>query len=332
MVISTCGFGNTGASAVLDFLKEYDTISVQGSLEFQLIHMPDGLLDLKHQLVWNGDRVSSNVAIQRFINLDKSMLAYRLHSMGCDFKKLSEEFISELKPIIWKGCSNYDTYDISNVNHTGFTGMTQRIKNGLLRRISPNVQSGFEKRFFLMVDEATYDRIAGNFIKKIFSAIKVNLENDIVMDMLFSAVTPNAGMEFFDIAKAIVVYRDPVDLYLRASMHRNTNGFLPCNDVKLFTRYYKTLMDRTVIGENVLCVQYESLIYDYYNTTKNIMDFLELKTRPQKEFYYFNPDISVKYTRADLTYPGYDDEIRYIKRHLSSYLFDFPDKYIPVRS
>ena len=236
MIISTCGFGNTGASAVLDFLRGYSTLSIQDKIEFQLVHMPDGLVDLKNILVYSGDRVGSNAAIQRFYNLSKSMLAFRLGSAGCDFQKYTSDFISDLNPVFWNGYSNYDPYDISAINHSGLTGKIQRLSRGLLRKINPNFHNKFKNRYFLMTDEKSFDEAAKIYINKIFTSLNVNQDEDVVMDMLFSGVTPNAGMEFFEDPKAIVVYRDPVDLFIRANTHQGTNGFFPCSDVRQFVR------------------------------------------------------------------------------------------------
>ena len=77
-------------------------------------------------------------------------------------------------------------------------------------------------------------------------------------------------------------------------------------------------------------VRYEDLIYDYYPTTRRIMEYIGKTDRPEDEFKFFHPDLSVKYTRADLTYPGHEGEIKYIKEQLPEYLYQFPMKYTPV--
>lgn len=324
MIISTSGFGNTGASAVLDFLRGYRDIQILDGIEFQLIHMPDGLLDLKHSLVYSKDRLRSNAAIKRFLSLNNSVVAKRLISKGCDYSALAEEYIHSLTPISWQGSSVYDPTDtIKHKNNLFKRGLFY-----LARKFNPNIHPKFEKRYFLMMDEENFDIKTKEFVKKILNSLNVDVNKDIVLDMLVSAVDPCAGLEFLDETKIIVVYRDPVDLFIRATTHQATNGFFPCVDVEQFICYYKTLMEKTIIGDKVLCVQYEDLIYRYYPTTERIIEFLGYKNRPDDEFKFFNPDISVKYTN---TRPTYNDNkvIETIDKSLSKYVYNFTD-YIPV--
>ena len=324
MIISTSGFGNTGASAVLDFLRGYPDIQVLDGIEFQLLHMPDGLLDLKQSLVYSKDRLSSNAAIKRFLRLNKSVVAKRLISKGCDYPALAEEYIQSLAPISWQGNSVYDPDDI--VKHK--MNVLKRGVFHLARKVNPNFHPKFEERYFIMMDEEDFNIRTKEFVRKILDSLKVDKNKDTVLDMLVSAVDPCAGLEFLDETKIIVVYRDPVDLFIRATTHQATNGFFPCTNVDQFITYYRSLMENTVIGENVLCIQYEDLIYQYYPTTERIMNFLGYTCRPDNEFKYFNPDISVKYTN---TRPTHNDNvaIETIDKYLREYIYSFVD-YIPV--
>ena len=58
MIVSTCGYGSTGASAVLDYLRGYDNVNLLDSLEFQLVHEADGVSDLKYHLTQSRERIS----------------------------------------------------------------------------------------------------------------------------------------------------------------------------------------------------------------------------------------------------------------------------------
>ena len=70
MIISTCGFGETGSSAVTDYLKECEGVQVSDNFEFTLSSTPDGLEDLAYFLMEKRGRQGISIcAIQRFEKL-----------------------------------------------------------------------------------------------------------------------------------------------------------------------------------------------------------------------------------------------------------------------
>lgn len=329
MIISTCGFGNTGASAVLDFLRGYRDVQLVDDFEYQLIHEPDGINDLKYHLTQNKERISSNASIKRFMRLNNHSVARRLRKRGINVESINQRYLSQIITVSWKGCSNFDPDDVSNICHTPFRLKIQRGLHYILRHINSAWHyPAFQTRYFSMMSEDKFDEITKEYLKDLFLAMGYDINKMIITDMLFSATNPGLGMEFFDGAKAIIVYRDPIDLFVRATTHKATNAYFPCCDVKQFVSYYSTLMANTTINDNVLCVQYEDLIYKYYPTTQRIMDFLGYKNRPQDEFKHFNPDVSVKYTNNG-NKSEFINEIEYIKKHLSKYIYEFSG-YIPV--
>ena len=150
-----------------------------------------------------------------------------------------------------------------------------------------------------------------------------------MMDMLFSATNPSVGMEFFNDPKAIVVDRDPRDLFLAARRNVWANAYMPWDSAESFTRYYKAVRENSKESKRALRIQYEDLIYKYYETTSTIMEYLEKDYRPDNEFKYFNPDVSVRYTNRKVDQIEYRDQIAYIERELPEYLYEF-HKYLPV--
>lgn len=330
MIISTCGFGNTGASAVLDFLRGYSDVQIIDDFEYQLIHEVDGINDLKYHLTQSKERIACNAAIKRFIRLNDHSVARRLKKRGIDIKAINDRYLDQLITVSWKGCSNFDPDDVSNLRHTPIRLKLQRGVHYILRHINSSWHyPPHQTRYFSMMSEKRFDEITRDYLKEIFHAIGYDVDDMIITDMLFSATNPGQGMEFFSDARAIIVYRDPIDLFIRATTHQATNAYYPCSDVEQFVRYYSALMDNTSLNGKVLCVQYEDLIYKYYPTTQRIMDFLGLDNRPQNEFKYFDPDVSVKYTNTTGKYDN-KSEIGYIEKHLSEYVYHF-EKYVPVK-
>ena len=328
MIISTCGFGNTGASAVLDFLQGYPDLQKISDFEFQLFHMADGITDLKYHLTFSKERIACNSAIIRF---EKAALHGRVGRMmkslcGPEYERITKDYINSLVQVSWLGGSNYDPSDVSDRVHEGLKYTFQYWMNLVVRKINNKLHYPSHKlRYLALMDEKKFDDITKHYFEACLIAAGLDPNKDILTDVLFSAMNPRLGTEFVNDPKIILVFRDPRDMYIRANEHQTTNGHTPCADVDQFIAYYRTLMENLVTYENSLVIQYEDLIYNYYPTTKKIMDYLGFSERPANEFRFFNPDISVKYTKAWETYPGHETEKKKIEESLSKYLYEYCD-------
>ena len=51
MIVSTCGFGSTGSSAVSDYLMECENTQILDKIEFTIASRVDGLADLEHAVM-----------------------------------------------------------------------------------------------------------------------------------------------------------------------------------------------------------------------------------------------------------------------------------------
>lgn len=332
MIISTSGFGNSGASAVLDFLRGYDILQSLASFEFQLFHMADGINDLKYHLTWNRERVACNSAIKRFHRAASyGRVGRELEEIcGDEYRRLTDEYVGKLTKVAWIGASVYDPLDVTNFAKSKLRRALQLYINRGVRKLSHKFHfPRFQPRYFSIMDEEEFDGITREYFKKLLFAAGLDPKKDILVDVLFSATNPKVGTEFVDDPRIILVRRDPRDMFVRATEHQNTNRHTPCRNVKDFVCYYQLLLEKSVPWDKALIVQYEDLIYKYYPTTQRIMDFLGYLERPANEFKYFNPDVSVKYTQAGKTYPGHEEEIQYIENHLAKYLYEFND-YVSV--
>lgn len=332
MIIATCGNGSSGASAVLDFLRGYDELQFV-PFEFQLLHQADGICDLKYHLTQSRERVACNAAIQRFRKvMYQSRPGFRIRRIvGPEYEKIVESYVSKLVLAEWKGRSAFDPVDLSDKCTNAITYKRQLYTSHILRKINKILNiPPFKTRYFSILDEETFDKATAQFLTELFSAAGYNLNNDLVLDMLLSAQNPGQGMEFFPDVKAIVIIRDPRDTYIRTQVSVFLNSFIPRDSVENFCVYYRNVMSKAILNSRTLVVQYEDLIYQYEETKKKIMDFLGYEKNPAREFQYFNPNISVKYTNLAPKYPQYKDDIRYIEKELSEYLYDFKD-YVPLK-
>lgn len=333
MILGTCGFGNTGASAVLDYFRGYTNIDIFDRFEFQLLHQADGINDLKYHLTQSCERIACNAAISRFIRLQKKgAFGNNIRKIiGNKYDEWVLEYISELLLCEWMGeSSTYDPIDISSFSRNRIIRFAERSINYLLRKVNMKWHCPkYRKKYFSMMTEMEFDQITKKHLKKLLSLLNFSEHNLIVVDMLFSSTNPEHGMEFFDDAKAIIVNRDPRDVYVSAKLHPEDSRFMPNDSVEKFIVYYRTMQRFLETSSNVMIVQYEDLIYKYFETTNAIKQFLQLKDIPENEFVYFDPTYSVRYTKRQNLYDKYPDDVKMIEKKLQEYLYDFENAQSP---
>lgn len=326
MIISTSGYGSVGASAVLDFILEYPEIKVF-PFEFQLLHQADGISDLKYYITQSRERVACNAAIQRFKTLVfKSVCGRRMRRIvGPQYDRIVNEYLHNITLIEWRGRSDYDPQDVTDLSPFGIGQFIQRGCTHCLRKINRNWHAQrYQDRYFSIMPCDEFDALTRNFLSALLAEVGIKPSQKILFDMAFSSTNPLQGSEFFDDARIIIIDRDPRDNYIAARLDAYLNGFLPNSSVEKFVQFYETTRKHTIWGKNVLKIQYEDLIYNYFETTQTIMNYIEERERPPKEFEYFDPDVSVRYTKLYEKYPQYLEDVKYIEDHLKVYLYDFP--------
>jgi hypothetical protein len=170
-----------------------------------------------------------------------------------------------------------------------------------------------------------------DFICDILSAMgkKENLVT--VLDQPFEGCNPVKSFKFFENPKAIIVDRDPRDLYLFIKYFlrpRGREGYqVPCDNVDVFIEYFR-LSHKTPPDlrsrDDLLYINFESLIYDYDNTVKKIADFAGVFNHVHKQ-KYFKPARSKNNTQLFKKYSCYEADIKKIEKELPEYLFPFDD-------
>lgn len=333
MIIGVTGYGCTGASACIDLLKEYEKVkSYNSGFEFQLLQQPDGIVDLKYQLVRSKRRLSTNAAIKRFKkNLKNSRIGNIMKNTKDAYLKLSQEYIDSLISVSWVGNSLYDPIDLQRKLDRYMFRRLNRLANQVLGRINQDWHwPPKEERYFSFMDEESFDRITRDYITKILHASGIDDTDDsyIIMEQLFNTTNPLEGAEYFDNARSIVVDRDPRDVFLLTNimMLKRLSGYMPCRaDVEAFVRYYRALHTGRIEDPRILYVQYEDLIYDYENCTKRISEFLDGAAQIKKG-QYFKPEYSINNTMLYQQYPQYKEQFAYIEKELSDLIYPFEEK------
>lgn len=343
--IDISGFGNSGKSTLTDLFKEFDGFVVPHyNFEFNLLRIQDGLLDLKNNLVENWSPIRSNSAINRFnklvkkigpsANLFKPSSLFYSNGMNYDsifsneFSNLSNKYISELVAHKYTSYWPYDSIEL--------TPMSQFLLR-LRSKIIPNELQN-STISLTSVGEDEFNKITHEYISNLFKTINTNEGNTFVTHNSLEPFNPKKGLELFPNGKAIVVQRDPRDIY--ASTIVSDLGYLPNFETKKQWKVKRSFLntndvikfcERQLIYRNhvnsceskdILRLNYEDLILNYEFTIEKIFTFLELeKSIHMSKFKFFNPKNSVKniglWKKANR-----NNEIQIIEETLSCFLFN----------
>lgn len=336
MIVGVSGFGSTGSGAVMDYLREFEEISAGGDMELSFLYDPDGVLELEDRLVNRPIRFySGDAAIKRFRNIiysyDLKRYAKRFLSVE-EFYRVSDEYINSLIKMKYDGgLWHFDRRIVGKLGHL--------IKYELGRkylRVFDKLNKQQPRKFLghcMYIPIHNKDVFIKNTQKYISDLINIMCDTSkpiIALDQPFPSNNPECCFKYFkDDCKAIIVNRDPRDVYLISKQLANgwEMRFTPTFDVEEFIIFYRDQMEIiSNLSEKVLYVQFEDLIYDYENTTNKIDNFLKIKKHTKKK-KYFDPSISIANTQLYLRFPEMKKDIERIENELSEYLYNFdPNK------
>ncbi len=333
MIVGVCGFGSTGSGAVMDFLREFDEVSVGEDMELSFLYDPDGVLDMENKLISNPIRFySGDAAIKRYRKLMNSYDLKRYvkrYMPFAEFRKMTEEYIAELIVMQWDGALWH--FDRRQVGKIGY--FFKYWLGGKYLRVFDKLHKDQPERFwnhkmYIPVHDERFYTATRKYTKRLLDSICGGAKKIIAIDQPFPSNNPQCCFKFFEQqCKAVIVNRDPRDLYLLSK--KNAVGwemrFTPIYNVEDFIIYYKDQMELIKRdSKDVLYIQFEDLVYDYENAAKKIKQFLDLKNHavPQR---YFNPSISIANTQMALRYPEYNEDIKKIEQALPEYLYPFDE-------
>lgn len=332
MVVGICGLGYTGSGAVIDLLKEYRGITVLDEMEFPLVYETDGLEDLFYHVNNPSRFFKCDVAIERF--KDKVCQYFEIDTSQwenidkSEVLRLTDGFLSSICQVEWKGIWGYDIQ-----NKKGISLLMYRIVFKLLRMYPKHFYNYYRRKYYrtmhLSVKPENFISASKCYLKRLFdiAGYPVKKEGITVYNQLFSGDRPARGFQFFDEAKAIIVDKDPRDLYILLKKEIHIDGsWMPTDNVEDFIVYYKRMREYADYSDvnNILVVRFEDLIYEYNKTTSEIERFLGINQSTHtciKEF--FQPSKSINNTQLFRKYPELISDISRIEAELKSYLYPF---------
>jgi len=330
MIIGACGFGATGSSVVTDYLKEYDNIIVKDDLEFTYLKSLDGMLFLERAVMNPYNRTGDSIAaIRRFQELVKRKKhSYEKHGLSSEvFEQSAKDFIDAITMTKW--------HWTSRVEKKGWRySPTNILRKYMLKKVIPAKEKKLGHRFTswpmeevrLSVRPDNFYEAAQKHVDELLKGMGLDQDKIIALDQPFAGNNPQVCFPFCKDPYAVIVDRDPRDLYvfgktkLMGKMH-----FFPIDRVEDFIIYYRCLrkgQPYLQVHPKILSIRFEDLVYEYDKTTTKLREFLHLPENPHPKSV-FDPSLSIANTQVFKRYPQFAEDVKKIEEALPEYLFDF---------
>lgn len=321
-MIGVCGYGITGSDAVLNLLKEYDGLKIVADREFLLTYFPYGIEDLEFHLMEQTSKFfSSDIAFMNFRKMAKSLChnekSYYYKLTDGHFNEFVEEYLNNITQVKYDGYWMYDYYV--------FDSLFKKIVYAIKGKIKSLNKYQLRKMNVSLRPTNFYNETK-KFLKKVYNYD--NYKGTIILDQPFPANDPLRSMRLFgDDSKAIILLRDPRDIYIQAvnkRKYKNRTLWAPGTDVDSFINFYKGMFSNKAENENIIYLYLEDMIYKYDETVKKIEEFCGIdSSKHKRKGEVFSIEKSMKNTRLFDRYPEFKDDIKRIENEMSEFLYDY---------
>lgn len=332
MIIGACGYGATGSSIITDFFREFDNVQVYDDFEFTFTYRVDGLEDLEYHLMKQfAKNISGDAAVYRFLKSANYIKTPLIHKPtdALTYKKIVNKYIDSIVQTRFKGMESIDIISGNVLKNIINLGMKKVILPKVFENRRKRATFGWPNRdIYVSVKPDNFYEASKEYIRDILRAMGADLSKPIVLDQPFAGNAPFNSFVFYDDPRAIIIDRDPRDLYLEAKYTLIAEGrFIPRQDVQSYCEYYRRIRTDQLNkdSDRILLLKFEDLIYNYKSCVQKIMGFTGLHEHrwPRK---YFNPNRSVNNTQLIRKYPLEKENIKIIEKELAEYLYPY-EKY-----
>ena len=340
--IDISGYGNSGKTAISDFLKEFNTVfSFPNKIEFELFRIPDGIIDLYHSIYSDYGLIRSNLVLNRFERLVKRIgtnqkpsnpISYFIASaynydalFNNQFRKLAGEYITEL--IGFK----YTTFWPYQAN---YADIPQLIANKLLRKL--NISN--DQHEVIFTEKSHFISSTNKFIQALFDTVADKNHKIVLMNNSFDSYNPTECHKIIENSRSIIVERDPRDIY--TSVLPSSDVYVPdfenskdikkikqqmiaVNDVDSFIHRYKAIRGNATYDstDSILRIRFEDFILKNELMIEKILDFTGLSEAEwTNKNQFFNPLRSTKNIGLWKKCPNIG-AIKKIQQELSEYCY-----------
>lgn len=340
--VAVTGYFATGSGAVVDLLREYNSIDDGGlpGYEHLFLYTVDGVFDTIDYLTYRNNLFHSNIAIDRFRrrmkelnDIDYSWYGGLKYLCGDQFINAVERFITKITDHTserdWYGKFQGRKTTVSRIiKDAGAVFLKgRRITHsfGTEIRILPN---GGEYSFAdqKRLNEAVLD-LVNDYIEFLYP------DKDGRTVLLNHFLLPQDTFRLDECLppdmKMIIVDKDIRDLYIFNKYIWNEWGeksFFPTNIEQFmsFTRAYRNTV-KMIDHERILRVQFEDLIYYYDRELKRIEEFLGISRDSHTNIKkYFNPQKSIKNTQLFCLHDEWKQEVEPLTIAFPQLVYDFP--------
>ncbi|GAA6323869.1 hypothetical protein F350042L8_09670 [Fusobacterium ulcerans] len=340
--VNIAGFYDTGASAAIDLLREFEKVEYVNENEFQFFNY--GLLDLENVICNNFHPLAISEAIRRYNDLSKYYSKYGIYGYPLDSKKLfNGYFIERTEMFINSICIEEKRIYLESVFYqnnkieTFVRRLVRRIflklcrviniiTNEKLKKILEVVilEKIYSKNFYIIKDKEIFKKELEKYINDLFKFLnQKNKETEVfIYDQLLSMDGMVKNRNRIKNLKSIYVDRDPRDMFLS---FRETNNKIAPLEVDKFIEWYKSMRNHILYGKNdeqILFIKFEDLIYDYEATVNKITKFLKIENFQHiNAKKYFKKEISIRNTQKFKNNFKYKNEIERIEKELEEYCY-----------
>lgn len=327
----TCiSYHGTGSGAVDDLLKEFDNFaSGPSEFEFRLLHDPDGISDLEHNLVNNPHRLNSGFAIKRFERYCKYLNRNNTKLFGDAWKKCTEKYIDSLIKFRYNAYWQGDLWLIPEYKYYffKFRRLLAKVSPPAIRK--PNYYNYFPniETYHVAIDEDNFLRLTQRYLEGLCKGLNKENKEYVLLDQAVPTMNIQRYLRYVKNMKVIIVDRDPRDTYIN---HQKGKDHVLPKDPEQFAvayrDYRRTLKTELEDKKHILRIQFEDLIYNYEDTVERIVQFLGTdSTHHIKPKTVLKPEVSIKNTKQWEKLDGYLEAVQIIEKMLPEYLFDFPE-------
>lgn len=322
--IAIAGYHFSGCGVIDDLFREFDNVAQATSeCESRYLQDTDGVSDLEFHLVETPNRLTTNLAIDRFLRYCQANSHSYQRIYGPNWLKFCEDYVNSLTKFQFQGYNMRHLNEKSSLYNIWFHLMLclQMIIPPKYRLSPRHNYFPKEKMYHASLTEDEFLEKTRAFVEVLSANLITNKKAEYVMiDQMFAGNNPGRYLRYVSDVKAFVVDRDPRDLYI--SQRQMEDHMLPADPYE-FCVYYRDIRKRSnSIPDTVMYLMIEDMIYHYDEMVPKVCDFVGIDrshhVEPKK---FFNPAISIKGTRTWERYPQYAEAVKTIEMELSDYLY-----------
>lgn len=324
--IACVGYHATGAGVIDDLFREFDNVTQgQYEVECRVLQDPDGIADLEYNLVENPHRLNSGFAVKRFEKYVKRTVRTYRKIFGNSWEVLSQEYVRNIVKINYRGYWHGDIWLLNPVlrYYHLFRRACTKIAPKKLKKPSYYNYFPWLHTYHACLSEEEFLEHTRNYMDRLCQVMNPEDKEFVLLDQLYAPGNLNRYSRYMRDTKAIVVDRDPRDVYIH--QRRIKEHTLPADPHEFCIAYRDARKKISQPAEGTcLFVSFEDMVFHYDEYVKKVMDFVGITEEHHvRKKTRFDPSVSVKNVKQWEKYPEYMDAVKIIEQELPEFLYRF---------